>query len=376
VDWRDDVSSYAPVHGDLHQGNIGTYASNAGFGTLAFGMVDFDDATRLPFQIELLEGLITMRLTGRESGIDLKPEVLARLDSQLIEAYRAALLSNQNATRLLSGDLRIAQMLAASRTVAYADELAKFCDGDSFRSVVRNRKGEVTDSLRAVSATEFGIFAAAIAEACSNDDAMARRMKATTVEHICKRIKAVAARTRLGSSGSQGLKKFLVLLDRPLAGISSDVILYLKQEVPTAAERSGFAPPETRSQGERAKQLMDELVSPRPLLNSYATMNDRSYWVSLKEPWSDELPDRVKNADELFEAAHVWGTVAGAAPRDSALRQQVLLKLDSQRAALSTRAELYVRSQHEAYLSFVADPRTAILRDRVNRQIAAMHTKR
>lgn len=375
TDWRDDTASYVPAHGDLHQGNIGTYATSDGFGELAFGMVDFDDSTRLPFQIELLQGFITLRLMARESGIALEPAAAEKLDACLIDAYRAAILSDQNATVLLAGEPRIARMLAASQKVMYAEELAKFCDGDSFRNIVKNKKGEITDTLRSLDATEFDGFAAALAEACANDDAMAHRMQAVTTEYVRRRIKAVAERTRLGSSGSQGLKKYLVLLDRPFAGVDSDLILYFKQEIPTSAERSGFVSTESRSQGERAKRSMDELVSPGPLLNSYATMNGRSFWVSLKEPWSDELPDRVANAEELFEAARVWGTVAGASIRVPEHRRRVLSQLDGTLEALSTRADRYLRVQHASYLDFAADPRVGVLKDQVDRLVATLRAK-
>src|SRR5690606_17738103 len=58
ADWLADQASYGVTHGDLHLGNIGTYAS--GWGTVSFGMVDFDDSAHLPVQLELLQGMITL----------------------------------------------------------------------------------------------------------------------------------------------------------------------------------------------------------------------------------------------------------------------------------------------------------------------------
>jgi hypothetical protein len=362
-DWLCEPDNMVPAHGDLHMGNIGTYASDAGFGSLAFGMVDFDDAARLPFQIELLQGFITLRLMAHESGI----EYDTATDTTIINAYCAALSRERNATSLLADDAQVRRMLSASDGVAYSKELNKFCEGSRFRSVVKNGKGEVTDVLRPVDEPQFDAFAAAIASACGNCDAMSMKMRATTPEYLRKRIKAVAERTRLGSSGSQGLKKYLVLLDRPFAGIDSDVILYLKQEIPTAAERSSYLPADPRKPGQRTKETMDELVAPKSFVNSWATMNKQSFWVSVKEPWSDEFPDRVKDADELLHAAKVWGAVAGSALRDPARKRSVIAKLDDDLARLlAERADAYVELQRESFRAFSTDPRTLAMREQVS----------
>ena len=62
--WLADRDAYVTQQGDQHLGNIGTYLAAGEFGTLGFGMVDFDDSQTLPFQFELLQGVISLRLAA------------------------------------------------------------------------------------------------------------------------------------------------------------------------------------------------------------------------------------------------------------------------------------------------------------------------
>lgn len=89
-DWFADTGTFTPCHGDLHLGNIGSYACDRGWGVLALGMVDFDDSATLPFQIELLQGLISLRLAGRQNSIALNDAEADRLTNTLLDAYRVA----------------------------------------------------------------------------------------------------------------------------------------------------------------------------------------------------------------------------------------------------------------------------------------------
>src|SRR5205814_6023112 len=92
-DWLEDKGAYLLNHGDLHPGNIGKYATEGKLGETAPGMVDFDETARLPFQIELLQGLISLRLVARENEIDLsgRREELARA---MYDGYRKAVASS------------------------------------------------------------------------------------------------------------------------------------------------------------------------------------------------------------------------------------------------------------------------------------------
>src|SRR5215208_1751727 len=102
--WLSDKESYVRQEGDQHLGNVGTYMTGRNFGTLAFGMVDFDDSHNLPFQFELLQGIITLRLAAEENQISLDDDQLDQLISLVLENYENAANSTASATDLLADD--------------------------------------------------------------------------------------------------------------------------------------------------------------------------------------------------------------------------------------------------------------------------------
>src|SRR3954464_13718680 len=102
--WLADKEAFLRQEGDQHLGNVGTYITGRNFGTLAFGMVDFDDSHRLPFQFELLQGIITLRLAAGENKISIDDDQLDQLISTVLENYEIGANSTLDATELLASD--------------------------------------------------------------------------------------------------------------------------------------------------------------------------------------------------------------------------------------------------------------------------------
>jgi uncharacterized protein (DUF2252 family) len=310
ADWLQDREVAVNSHGDLHLGNIGAYAT--GWQKLAFGVVDLDDATELPFQIELLQGVITLELVADRNRIDLDHERRAQLVRSMIAAYSEAMQSDRSPTESLGNDAIVQKMLdRASRD--YAEELKRYTESGRFRNRIGPKKNP-KELLRPAIDRKDDI-AAALAHAVEQSPELCAVLRYRTPAEFRNAIRDVAMRSRLGSSGSQGLKKYLVLMDKPLVGVESDAILYLKQEIPTAAQRSGLVEQDTsETPGKRIDRLMRAMLSPPPYLSGSCEIGEESYWVSLKEPWSDELdPAKVDSVEELLHLAQIWGTVAGAA---------------------------------------------------------------
>ena len=139
ADWMADQEVYLRIHGDLHQGNMGLYHSAGKFGRhVAFGAVDFDDSARLPFQIELLQGVITFELLADRQKVKLKPEMLKQVVSVLIDSYRSSLDSEQTPTDLLEEDPWVGKMLKKARRREYSAELKKYVTGEQFVSVIKD----------------------------------------------------------------------------------------------------------------------------------------------------------------------------------------------------------------------------------------------
>jgi uncharacterized protein (DUF2252 family) len=359
TDWLGDTKAILPNHGDLHLGNIGTYPCEGAWNRLAFGMVDFDDTTNLPFQIELLQGLITLELTARQNGIELTEAQAQKLAGTLLDTYRVSVNSRRNATDLLldGGDLTVAAMIQR-RSISYQAQLDELTEGGKFRSAVHSENGKLKEVLQPAM-DRADELAEGIARAIVNEPDLKNLFRYTEPEDIRSAIKDIARRTRLGSSGSQGLLKYFILLDRPLRGIDHDVIVYPKQQIPPAAERAGVVPRSSVNPAQRVKENMDRLTSPLPYINSWCRVGNESYWVSFAEPWGEELdPGNVKTIDDLLHMARIWATVAGATHREDGRFDVILPRLTpALLAQLRQRSSTFVKQLDQDFAAFRADPR-------------------
>lgn len=367
ADWLADSRAILPNHGDLHLGNIGTYVPTGGWGKLAFGMVDFDDSAKLPFQLELLQGLITLELTARQNQISLDDATAATLLAAMLDNYRIAVNSRRNATNMLvdAENPAILKMLKRSE-IAYSQELSDYLEGGPFRSITLTSKGKLKEILRPAQNRADDI-AQGLAQAIANEPDLKSILRVTDAKSIRSAIKQVVQRTRLGSSGSQGLKKYLILLDKPLRGIDHDVILYLKQEIPSAAERAGVIEKASIPAGRRVKEDMDRLTDPLPFINSWCEIGSESYWVSVKEPWSDELdPANFKTIADLTAAAKIWGTVTGATHREQGRFEVILPRLTPALSkVICDRSTQFIQQLEQDFTQFRGD-------ERVQKHLAAV----
>ncbi len=351
-DWLADKPAYITQEGDQHLGNVGTYLTGRNFGSLAFGMVDFDDSHRLPFQFELLQGIITLRLAAEAQKINLDDDQLDQLISTILENYQKAANSTHTATELLIDDPTIIHMRIRLAKKNYARELNEYTEstfggGAKLRpfAPIRKPKDVFRPAMDKPGAGADAI-SAGIAQAIARSPDMIRIFNYHTAADIHLHMKDLAQRTRLGSAGSQGLKKYFVLLNKPLFGVDHDAILYIKQQIPTAAERSGIIPRDPRPPGQRCAEDTLLLSHPPPFLNGWFQMggvgtngagtngagtngagtngagtngagtNNESYWVTLREPWTDELEsDDLRDLSALRHIAKIWATAAGASHR-------------------------------------------------------------
>jgi uncharacterized protein (DUF2252 family) len=368
-DWLDDRDAYVTQQGDQHLGNVGTYLAAGEFGTLAFGMVDFDDSHRLPFQYELLQGVISLRLTAAEAGLHLDDAAVERLVRDVSATYAAAATSNATATAQLRDMPDVAKLLQAADKREYTRELADFTRDGKFVPV-RATKKELKDVLRPA-LERADELAAGIAEAVERSPSSAALFRLRTADEFRAAMKDAVQRTRIGSAGSQGLKKYFVLLDRPLAGVDHDVIVYVKQEIPSAAERAGLVPPDPRDPAQRCAEDAVELTDPHPFFSGWCRIGGESYWVSLREPWTDELDGAdVKTAEDLAAAARAWATAAGASHRGSGKAAVVAARLTPELSAqLRQLSDAYLAHLRDSYRALMADPRTSEMVARAERLI-------
>src|SRR5213075_2434710 len=206
-------------------------------------------------------------------------------------------------------------------------------------------------------------IAQGLAQAIARSPDMIRIFNYHTQREIRANIEDLAQRTRFGSAGSQGLKKYFVLLKKPLVGVDHDAILYIKQQVPTAAERSGIIPRDPRPPGQRCAEDMELLSHPGPFLNGWFQMGDESYWVTLREPWTDELEsDDIRDLADLRRIAKVWATAAGASHRVPGQGEMIHKRIGPELSNdLRRFSDSYLLKLSADYEDFTSDPRCAPL---------------
>jgi hypothetical protein len=345
ADWLADEKAYLRIHGDLHPGNMGTYPATGGtlgkrFG---FGAVDFDDSARLPFQIELLEGVITFHLLARHNDIKLDDDKADDLVSAMLDAYRAAIVSDKTAVELLADDRWIGHLLKEARKREYPQEVEKYVRDDRF---LGKRGNEVMRPVK-----DRQAFDRAIREAASHAPELAALLKDDAVLDV-------AQRTQLESAGSEGLAKYLVLVSTDKMP-GKRVILYFKQEIPSSAERVGLIARDSRPPGQRCVEDMTGLCDPPAGFVGWCDFRGGSYRLTVKEPWSETLPapDGYK---DLLHLAKIWGTVAGTVHRQGPETvRNVTQRLTPQlKGRLRELGAVYAGKVVEDFHAFTRDPRT------------------
>lgn len=351
-DWLGDPASYIISHGDLHPGNIGSYAVSAN--RLAIGWVDFDDSARLPFQLELLHGVISFHLIAEANDIPVS-ELTPVIDA-IFTSYRSALSTGRTVDDLLT-DERAARKLKSKEGRPY--DTGDFLNGTGdFRPAIVSKSGKMKEILRPVTG-QTDAFANAIWKAIEQNAELRSKLRFQSASELHAAIKSIALRTRIGSSGSQGLNKYLVLFDRPIAGVEGDVLLYLKQQLPSAAERSGIIATDDRTPAARTVAHMTQVLDPQPWLCEAVELNGQSYWLSIKEPWTDEFDaEEADTAEKLANMARIWGTSTGATHARSGNATAILGQLTSAtQSTIAQRAIDYTNELNTTFATFQNDER-------------------
>ncbi|HEV7301855.1 MAG TPA: DUF2252 family protein [Tepidisphaeraceae bacterium] len=372
TDWLADDAAYVICHGDLHPGNIGTYAVEPG--KLAFGWVDFDDSARLPFQLELLHGLISLNLVAETNGMTLAAADRAKVTEAMLGRYREALTSEaKSAAADLAGNVQVRKMLAKERKPFDGARKELLDDTNRFHATITSKSSKVKEVLQDAS-EQADAIAAALAAAIDESPDLKAQFRLRGTEEVRAAMKGVVLRSRVGSSGSQGLRKCYVLLANPLTGIDGDAVVYLKQQIPSAAERAGVVPLDERTPAQRCVANMQAALDTQPWVCGTMDVNGASYWISLREPWSDELDtEDVGNLAELLEMAEIWGAVTGAAHRRTTTDATAIagrLTPDLVRT-LDARALEYNRQLKADFATVTADARAGADIEQVRKALTA-----
>lgn len=324
ADWLNDAQSKVLLHGDVHPGNIGTYRSPDESGLLHFSLVDFDEVFEGPFQLDLLRAAVSLRLAADECGVETSEKKWLKLCERLCASYAAAFEVGVDDSRLQSDFPIVGKLLrkaAEEDSAAYFDKFVN-SDGASLRfRRVAYSKGAPVDLLDPVPPA---VHAALVAET-EKFVARAASVKAdrkTEPNPPASRAAIIldtARWTRLGSSGSQGVAKYLVLLRDPTGGERSLLMLQYKEQPSPAAARAGLIA--AMEPAARAKFVADAHAILQCHASDWigsAVLDGRGYLIRPKGPWAKEPSQKDLDAMKKLEAmADLLGALLGRGHRSS-----------------------------------------------------------
>lgn len=353
-DWMQQTQAFLPTHGDLHLGNIGSYATHP-LGQLAVGLVDFDDSARLPYQLELLQGAITFQLIAQTNNITLNPQQTQQLVRTLLDAYLNARQNPLDATGLINARPEIRKLLSRADR-PYQRVVDQLTMDQKFKPLIPDN-GPITNILDPLSTETHKAFATALQQLARLHPRLAELIGHPDTFSILHAVQ----RTRVGSSGSQGLFKILVLVR---SADQVERIIYFKQQIPSAAERVGLIAPLATTPSVRSADHTRSLTDPDPLLALPCEVLDRSFVVNLYEPWSDELDhEELKTYEQLLESAQLWSNITGRAHQlATGISRPSQPDIQALHNALLERSAAYLSHNDRLFSDLNADPAAKAVR--------------
>ncbi len=354
-DWLGDQKSIIPCHGNASLAALGSYAAAGAFGKLAFGIQSFDDSCPMPFQCEVLQGLVTLRLIAEQNRIALDGRGVDELCDTLSKSYAAALSSPRDATSYFAEDAWVAKLLAADSP--YSDCLERYTSVGLFRHAITGADGKPREVLRPA-LDSVDLVAGVLADAIAKSTPLARQMRYATDPDLRSGTRDVVRRTVLENAVSPGAKEYLVLLARPLREVDHDVILLLRQQIPSAAERAGLVSRDARAPAERASSDAQSMMEPGACISGFGRAGGESFTVQLFDPWSATLADReIKDSEAVLHLARIWGGVSGLTHRQSGHEQDIAARMTPElTTTLKDRADAFLKQLHDDFEKTSSDP--------------------
>lgn len=321
ADWRNDTADFVLLHGDLHPGNIGTLRSPGESDAIHFSLVDLDEVFRGSFKLDLLRALTSLRFAADEAGLSPKKEDWAKWSKSLCSAYADAIM-NPPGDADLALQYKIVQKLirkaAEENAAAYTARFVLPGAHPAFRGAAE-KKGKPSDLMSPPDEkTQMQIRDALVETFFGGENGSRRRaaLGCDSEERLRDAILDIANWTSLSSGGSQGLRKYLVLLRH--AGASNNdglLILQLKEEPKPAAERVGYLKhDQSIDRGAFVASAHETLQCHPSLWIGGIRLDDRSFLVKPKSPFAKE--PSLKNLNkpgEFEEMARLMGTLLGRA---------------------------------------------------------------
>lgn len=369
-DWCDESLPPVQLHGDVHLGNVGAYQGEGTAGkAIHFGLVDFDEAIVGPCELDLLRGAVSLRCAVAQERLSIPECTVNAAIHAMCRSYAAALGTPPSDEELEDRFPMVKEVMRKARKATPEAYVAKYTQAGPlrFRSV-RLKRGDPSDIMEPVDAQTWDQIVDAVWRYLQHgaDSATRRRLRFNTLDELGAGVLDVAAWTRVGSSGSQGLQKFLVLLDRPLVDVAGSLIIQLKEEpIPAAARARLVTSASGVARAEEVAAASWVLNPHRPWLVGFTHINDRAFLVKTKDPWGKELasgdltsPESVEQGGELI------GALLGRSHRQTWARTAPSWSIERAIESIRSRVHLFVETsrcleaaQRAAYNDVMSDRR-------------------
>lgn len=326
-DWLADTTTWVQLHGDVHIGNVGTYQGPGQPGRdIHFGVVDLDETILGPFQLDLLRALTSVRFAAELGGSKPNDVSMRQAAKAMCQSYTKAVAGEDGEAELVLRHEAAALLVRKAQKNEIHKYIGRYADlSPEMRfKKARIKDGAVRDILEPVDDKQKKMVIDAVWNYLRSGTSAENR-KAFRYERekdFQSDVRDVARWTRVESSGSQGIHKYLVLLENPLRESADPLILELKEQPKPAAAVAGILKAQTGAA--RATDVAggyDQLMRPAPRLVGFTQMDGRGFLVRTKDPWGEELePGDFRmhgNAEGVVKAASLLGDVVGMAHRNS-----------------------------------------------------------
>jgi len=302
-------TGYTWLGGDTHLANFGAMRDSGG--SQVFSVSDFDEGYLGQFTWDLRRLAASMVLSGRENG-------LADADiATAINTMAGAYLDKMDAFKGSSDEL--AFQLKSGNTSGVVQDTINGGAGDTRSSLLAkytqlsgaSRVFQTTAQLQPVSAATYNALVASMGDYV-NSIAPSKRYAGSyySVKDI---------RQKLGSGvGSLGKMRYYLLLEGPSSSTSDDVIVEMKQAVPSAVSAivNGRLPASAYAynEGNRVARTLKAQLINADVLVGYNSANSMQFFLHEKSPWQQDFDTTaLSTAGKLNTAATYLGQALASA---------------------------------------------------------------
>lgn len=392
ADWLAASDTRVWLHGDVHPGNTGTYVAGPDGGPrLAYSLVDFDEVFEGPFELDLLRAATSLRFAAAENGLNLTDAEWGKVIESLMGAYRdvwnaypAADIGGLRrdealvrADELVLEHPIVKQLMAkaeSQRVTEYVDDFTKGEPPVRFKNR-RKKKKKTKDVMVRVDEMERDAVVAAFRKSM---DRLIGRGPTTmlpapdkSVDPAEVKVLDVVRWIRLGSCGSQGLRKYLVLVETRDETNGFPRIFQLKEEPACAAARAGiFQSPVSLERGQLVAESCVCLEWRPRLFVSWTSIGNTQFLMKPKDPFGKEPDtDDLDSREALSQMAALMGRLLGIGHAKSRYKAdttaiQSAIKRNELAEQIQQRSGACLVEFMKAYSSFRADARAGELADK------------